>query len=400
MSYTSDNASSSNDFNGNNMKGIPMRRISLVVALATTALASGAFAKDQYWYSSIKAGPAIANTAQHTLDTGADAAKVDTGTGFSGAGEIGYDFGMFRTGFEIGYQSFGVNNVLNQIGLPLIGAPGVNADGAGSTRALSFMLNGVFDVASGDSPWGAFIGGGVGIAQVKASNYRTGTLAPFVNDSDTRLAWQILAGIRRTLSDNVDLTLNYRFFNAGGIKLLTTNGVNLNSRLRSQALMLGFAYNFGGEPAAPPAPPPPPPPPPAPAAVQEIAPPPPPPPPPAPAPAPVAAPGPFIIFFDFDKSVITPEAAGILNAAAAAYKDTGQATIQLSGFADRSGTDAYNDALSARRSAAAKAYLVGKGLPAAAVATSSFGEGRPLVETADGVREPQNRRVEIVFPPK
>jgi outer membrane protein OmpA-like peptidoglycan-associated protein len=44
-----------------------------------------------------------------------------------------------------------------------------------------------------------------------------------------------------------------------------------------------------------------------------------------------------------------------------------------------------------------KAYLAGKGVPADAMGTEAFGEGRPLVDTADGVREPQNRRVEITF---
>jgi iron complex outermembrane recepter protein len=118
------------------------------------------------------------------------------------------------------------------------------------------------------------------------------------------------------------------------------------------------------------------------------------------APSPVAAPaapGPFIIFFDWNKSSLTPEASAILKAAAQAYKDTGQAHVSLSGFADKSGTDAYNDGLSARRAATAKDYMVSLGVPVDVIATTSFGEGKPLVETADGVREPQNRRVEITF---
>jgi outer membrane protein OmpA-like peptidoglycan-associated protein len=110
-------------------------------------------------------------------------------------------------------------------------------------------------------------------------------------------------------------------------------------------------------------------------------------------------PGPFIIFFDFDKSNITPEAASILDNAAQAYSTTGQAQVMLAGHADRAGSDEYNMALSQRRADAAKAYLVGKGVPDAAVQTQAFGESHPLVETADGVREPQNRRVEITFGP-
>jgi opacity protein-like surface antigen len=55
--------------------------------------------------------------------------------------------------------------------------------------------------------------------------------------------------------------------------------------------------------------------------------------------------------------------------------------------------------LSQRRADAVKSYLAGKGVPDAAMSTEAFGESKPLVDTADGVREPQNRRVEITFGP-
>lgn len=374
-----------------------MRSISLAVALATTAISTAAVAKDNYWYTSLKGGPSIAQNATHFNDTNTDVATINTNTGFNVAGEIGYDFGMFRTGLEIGYQRFGVGNVNNLVNAGFIGANGINGDGSGSTQALSFMLNGLFDVSSGeDSGWGAQIGAGIGLAQVKASKYATGTRAPFVDDSHTGLAWQLLANLSKSISDNVDLNLGYKYFKAPKVDLVAANGSNLYSQHTSHNLTLGFTYNFGGEEApapaqAPaavaPAPEPAPAPMPAPAPAPEA----------APAPAPVAAPGPFIIFFDWDKSVITPEAASILKAAAKAYKDTGQSSVKLAGHADKSGTDAYNDALSARRSAAAKAFMIKEGVPENVIATESFGEGKPLVDTADGVREPQNRRVEITF---
>jgi outer membrane protein OmpA-like peptidoglycan-associated protein len=109
--------------------------------------------------------------------------------------------------------------------------------------------------------------------------------------------------------------------------------------------------------------------------------------------------GPFMVFFDWDKSDITPQAAAILDNAAAAYQQTGQAQVVLAGHADRSGPDAYNMGLSQRRADAVKAYLAGHGIPDGVMTTQAFGESRPLVETADGVREPQNRRVEITFGP-
>jgi outer membrane protein OmpA-like peptidoglycan-associated protein len=109
--------------------------------------------------------------------------------------------------------------------------------------------------------------------------------------------------------------------------------------------------------------------------------------------------GPFIVFFDWDRSDITPQAAAILDNAAAAYQQTGQAQVMLAGHADRSGSAQYNVGLSQRRADSVRQYLAGRGVPDTAIGTEAFGEGRPLVETADGVREPQNRRVEITFGP-
>ena len=107
----------------------------------------------------------------------------------------------------------------------------------------------------------------------------------------------------------------------------------------------------------------------------------------------------FIVFFDWDRSDITPQAAAILDNAAAAYQQTGSAQVVLAGHADRSGSAQYNVGLSQRRADAVRSYLAGRGVPDGAMATEAFGESRPLVETADGVREPQNRRVEITFGP-
>jgi outer membrane protein OmpA-like peptidoglycan-associated protein len=109
--------------------------------------------------------------------------------------------------------------------------------------------------------------------------------------------------------------------------------------------------------------------------------------------------GPFIVFFDWDRADITPQAAAILDNAASQYQATGNAQVVLAGHADRSGSDQYNVGLSQRRADNVRQYLAGRGIAEGAMRTEAFGESRPLVETADGVREPQNRRVEISFGP-
>jgi outer membrane protein OmpA-like peptidoglycan-associated protein len=152
--------------------------------------------------------------------------------------------------------------------------------------------------------------------------------------------------------------------------------------------MGGVTFNFGEPPAPPPAP-----------APEPVAPPPPAPEPVVAPPPPVCSPGPFIVFFEWDKSDITPEAASILDNAIAQYANCGNAQVMLAGHADRSGSAQYNVGLSQRRADAVKAYMVAHAIPDAVVTEQAFGESRPRVETADGVREVQNRRVEITYGP-
>jgi hypothetical protein len=116
------------------------------------------------------------------------------------------------------------------------------------------------------------------------------------------------------------------------------------------------------------------------------------PPPPPPAPAPAS----YMVFFDFDSTALSPQALSTVRQAAAAYKTGGGSGVTDTGHTDKSGSDAYNMALSLRRANVVKAALVREGVPAAAITTVGRGETQPLVQTADGVREPQNRRVELV----
>jgi OOP family OmpA-OmpF porin len=121
------------------------------------------------------------------------------------------------------------------------------------------------------------------------------------------------------------------------------------------------------------------------------------PPAPPPPPAPVAACNkvPYIVFFDWNRSDITAEAATTLDATISTLRECGNPAVTLDGYTDTSGTDAYNRALSERRAAAVRAYLTSQGVPDSTVSTQGFGETKLRVPTADGVRELQNRRVEI-----
>ena len=106
----------------------------------------------------------------------------------------------------------------------------------------------------------------------------------------------------------------------------------------------------------------------------------------------------YLVFFDWNKATLTPEARQIVAKAADEFKRTGAARLVATGYTDLSGTPAYNYKLSVRRAEAVKAELVRLGVPAGTITTIGRGEEDPLVPTKDGVREAQNRRVSIEFP--
>ncbi len=121
------------------------------------------------------------------------------------------------------------------------------------------------------------------------------------------------------------------------------------------------------------------------------------PPPPAAAPPPPPPAPSFMVFFDWDRSNLSAQAMTTIQQAAAAYKTRGAARVTATGHTDTSGSETYNMALSLRRANTVKDALVKAGVPAASITTVGRGESGLLVKTADGVREPQNRRVEIVM---
>ncbi|HMA48672.1 MAG TPA: OmpA family protein, partial [Magnetospirillaceae bacterium] len=166
------------------------------------------------------------------------------------------------------------------------------------------------------------------------------------------------------------------------------SGAFSSGRYESHSVLVGFIWKFGAAPA------------PAPVVQQAAVVPPAPAPAPAPAPKPVqAAPIPknFMIFFDFDKSDLTPAAQSILTQAADAFKKQGSASVALTGYTDTVGSAEYNLKLSVRRAESAKKFLVNLGIPAGEISTVGKGKTDLLVPTKDGVREAQNRRVQIVL---
>ena len=354
-----------------------MRKLVIGMALASTALASPTLARDGQWYVEIAGGPMLVeDIGLEVNNSGADNIDADTDTGYDFGGIVGYDFGSFRLEAEASYRAADIETLrVDSVGVPLTSTAlgrSLQAPARGEANVLSFMLNGLFDFGDDDGLQG-FVGGGVGVARTALDATIKASGSGAFDDSDSGLAWQALAGIRAPISDSWDVGLRYRYFNAQKVNITDTIGRGLEAKLTSHSLLGTLTYNFGGEPVAPPPPPPPP---------------------------PVACnKGPYIVFFDWDRSDITPEAATILDNAVSAYRNCGTASVMLAGHADASGGKTYNQGLSERRNASVRQYLAGRGIPDGRISSQGFGESQLRVPTADGVRELQNRRVEITYGP-
>ncbi|MQA67190.1 MAG: outer membrane beta-barrel protein [Alphaproteobacteria bacterium] len=298
------------------------------------------------------------------------AVEYDNGTTMLGA--VGYALGNgFRFEGELARRKNDVDSFTTS---------GVSTATAGDARVLSLMANALYDFKTG-TPLTPYVGLGVGLASLKMED---ATPPGATTGRETDFAWQGIVGAAIRLTDALDLTADYRYFDMGEVEI--TPGVDVD--YTAHTFLVGLRWRFGAPPPAP-----------MPAA--EPAPQPAPAPETRPAPAPEPAPAPvqrsFLIFFDWDKADIRADTRKILEAAAAAAKKGNYVKIQLTGHADRSGAARYNQGLSERRAAAAKAILIGLGLSGDTIATVGRGETQPLVSTADGVREPRNRRVEIMF---
>ncbi|MDB5686849.1 MAG: outer membrane protein OmpA, partial [Rhizorhabdus sp.] len=238
-----------------------MRKLALLAVLASTAMAAPAFAKDGAWYVGVEGGGMILEDLKFDIagaTTGT--AKADSKTGFDVDGIVGYDFGAFRLEGEVAYKRNRVTSYSTTLARTLpaggtgVGAPpGTYADASGKNSALSFMVNGLLDFGADDGISG-YIGGGAGVARVKLSGYNIST-TDFLDDSDSRFAYQAIAGVRFPVTTNVDLGVKYRYFRVDSVKLVGVDGHGYKTDWRSHSVLASLVYNFG-EPAAPPPPPP------------------------------------------------------------------------------------------------------------------------------------------------
>ncbi len=118
---------------------------------------------------------------------------------------------------------------------------------------------------------------------------------------------------------------------------------------------------------------------------------------PMPVPQIAAAPEPFTVYFAWDSEAVDGAGNRVIDDAVAAADDLGIVDYTITGHADRSGAEDYNLQLSLRRADAVRFALISRGVKEGGISVAGRGEAEPAVQTADGVREPANRRVEIIL---
>ncbi len=325
-----------------------------------------------------------------SIRSGRDA-TVRLDEGFMGLANVGYGFGNgIRLELEGNYRQ---NDVSKIGGFAGRGRTSAFGNTSGTQRQYGGMANAYYDLdlykfgllGYALTP---YVGAGVGYMVTDYDNVRTTRGAPGgntvrINGDSGRFAYQGIVGISAPIEavPGLSVTAEYRY--AGSLKPdirgdvvnpaggLVSYGRYRFSEENNHSALIGLRYAFNAAP-------------------------------PPPSPVPVAAPQQeaartYLVFFDWDRADLTDRARQIIAEAAQATTRVQVTRIEVNGYTDKSGTARYNQGLSVRRAQNVAAELVRLGVPQTSITTQGFGESRPLVQTADGVREPQNRRVEIIL---
>ncbi len=309
--------------------------------------------------------------------------NLHSGWGSMAQGNVGYQLG---NGLSLQLEGSVRGNKFNKVKSNLSSANTLAAAG-GWEQKYGPMVNVMFDL-SPYIPYAApYVGVGAGYQYDQLQNLRVYTPGGATLTSNGRtgaFAYQAILGTLVPIGyTGLALTVEYRFMGQlardfSGAVTPATGGRVITGKFRlgnefNHAILVGFRYTFGVTPPAPP-----------------------------PAPTPVAAPAPaparsYLVFFDWDKATLTDRARQIISEAADNSRRVQYTQIEVNGYADTSGRASHNLTLSIRRAENVAAELVRDGVPRNAISIHGFGDTHLLVPTGPGVREPQNRRVEIII---
>jgi outer membrane protein OmpA-like peptidoglycan-associated protein len=329
------------------------------------------------WYVSLEGGASTVADWEHTRTKWTWCGPVVKEAlaafepGWAAFGAAGYSMSQWRVEIEGGYRHNEIASYAKEgwNGQVLVREGGLALQPSGELDEASLMLNVIYDVPIFER-FSLAIGLGAG---ADYTSFKLDTPWAPVDQDDWHFAYQGLAGVNYALSEATVVFVNYRFTNVSDIRFDPNPLVQLEGGdFEKHAATAGVRFALSA-PALP-----------VPASPQA-------------APVPVPLEREFMVFFGFNRWSLTPQALNTIKEAIGAVHASGSASIHVVGHADRAGSIAYNKALSLRRAQSVRKALIAEGLSAAAIEISGRGESEPQVPTADGVREPQNRRVHISF---
>jgi outer membrane protein OmpA-like peptidoglycan-associated protein len=343
-------------------------KMMLLGAAAALCLSASAQAAPDGWYLSLEGGANWVKDWKFVATSSTTPGQVDFDTGWALLASVGYGFGHWAVEFETGYRHNKLDQITTDGGL-------LTSLSDGELSETTFMANVKYNYPI-TQQLRLTLGAGAGADHSKL--HVVTTSGSDNEDSNWAFAYQGIASVGYMVGQQSEVFLSYRYFRTNSQSFdyrPVWGSVWDGDNFEKQTATIGFRYYLGSAPAAEPLTTPPPPPP----------------------AEPAGAPTEFIIFFGHNKSDLTPQAMDVVKEAANAAKSGNIANVKLVGHTDRSGSDSYNQALSMRRAKAVKSALVGQGVTEGSISLEGKGESEPLVPTADGVREPQNRRVNISF---
>lgn len=312
----------------------------------------------------------------------------------------GAGFAGFPTGGNSQNLALGDNEPLGEIGV--------------TAAMFNVYKDFNFDIAGRITP---YIGGGIGFAKVRGDfdniddqpaitdaalasatppvGFRIG-----VSNDDYVTAFQGLVGLSFEVAENLSVDLGYRYLQTGEYDFeayVNNEPVEVTGVYSVQETTIGLRWDFGAGPAAAP--------------VARAA---------QPQPqtktcfdgtvVPMNQPCPvadedsisaeelaLVVYFEFDSAELTPSAQNLIRNRSAEARDLDIVEVLVSGNTDTSGNSGYNERLSARRAQVVRDALVANGIDASKIRIRALGETNPAKPTADGVREPLNRRTEVDF---
>lgn len=377
-------------------------KTTLLAAAATLAIAPAANAYEGL-YGAIGAG---LNYMGYENDVSNDSVSAPGPVVFDSSSDYNLGIGVYsalgyahgngvRTEVEFSYRNADIDQI-DPDGAGFSGLPTGSVTGDTTTYAL--MFNMLYDFEGMSNVMTPFVGVGVGAANV--DHNVTGSFGPAAPTAPLSIAYgsdrfvvaaQAIAGVSFALAEELALDLSYRYFmpmkrEVGGA--INGAAANIKAEATAHNLFAGLRWNFGAAPAP---------------AVQykdcwdgsSV---------------PMSAACPpqvveeqtadldpiqFTVYFDYDKSNLTPQASTLIREAASRALQNDIETVVVAGNTDTSGSSAYNQGLSERRARVVRDALIANNVPADRIRTEAYGESNLAKPTPDGVREPLNRRSEV-----